>query len=152
MKTALICLVFIFLLVTVQACSGGNTQKEKNNDISDGIMPSEFSTRFSSIKIKKERELFYAEKRRELKRKNPVDDVNKAIQDNNIYLMIVSEGRGRSRSFPGVLEPQVIIDNCNTVAVNGMGDVLYGKNHRLYRQELLQYMITFNSLMLSYCK
>ncbi len=151
MKDLLKLLVLILPVVTVQACSSPipNQTEEAN---SGSIMPKEFGDRFSSEKIKKERELFYAQKRLELKQSSPVADVNNALRENNVYLMVVPARRGGSRSFPGLVEGQVATGNCKIVAADGMGDVLYGKNHRLYRQELLQYMSQFNTLMAPYCK
>ena len=151
MKNLLKLLVLILPIVTVQACS--NPAPNQAEDSSSGsIMPKEFGDRFSSEKIKREREALYAQKRRDLKRRDPVADVNNAIRSNNIYLMVVPGGRGGSRSIPGLIEPKVLQVNCKAVAVESMGDALYGKNHILYRQELLQYMREFNALMSPYCK
>ena len=151
MKSLLKLLVLILPVVTVQACTS-NTPEQSEDVRSESLMPKEFSTRFSSDKIKKEREALYLQRRLELKRKNPTADVNNALRVNDIYLMAVPAGRGGSRSFPGLVEPQIITVNCKTVSAEGMGDVLYGENHRLYRQELLQYMRKFNTLMSPYCK
>ncbi len=151
MKNLLKLLVLAFPIVTVQACSNPSSDQTDNSN-SDSIMPKEFGDRFSSEKIKKEREAYYAQKRLELRRSSPAAEVNNALRANNIYLMVVPAGRGGSRSIPGLAEPQAVKVNCKTVSVEGMGDVLYGKNHILYRQELLQYMRKFNALMSPYCK
>ena len=149
MKNVLKMLILCFPIVTIQACS---SPKQTENSNSDTIVPKEFGDRFSSENIKKERELFYAQKRLELKRTTPSADVKKALKSNNIYLMEVPEGRGGNRSIPGLIEFEVLQVNCKTVPAQGMGDVLYGKNHILYRQELLAFMREFNILMMPYCK
>ena len=151
MKILLKLLILTFPLVTVQACSSPASDQNQGGN-SESIMPKEFGDRFSTEKIKKEREAFYAQKLSELRRSSPSADVNTALQANDIYLMAVPAGRGGSRSYPGLVEPQAVNVNCKTVSAEGMGDVLYGKNHILYRQELLQYMSQFNTLMSPYCK
>lgn len=142
-------------LMSVQACTSTSENeviRTNSSSNADGSMPKEFEGRFSIEGIKAEREAFYAQKRRELRRLSVVAEVNAAIRSNNIHLMAVPSGTGGSRSFPGLLEPQLQTVNCNIKFVESMGDVLYGKNHALYRQELLNYMRRFNALMAPYCK
>ena len=143
-------LILCFPLVAIQACSSAEPIEQNSN--SRSTMPKQFGDRFSSEKIKQEREAFYAQKLSELRNTSPTEKVNQALQANNIYLMEVPAGRGGSRSIPGLIEPNVSQVNCKTIPSEGMGDVLYGKNHMLYRQEMLKYMQEFNALMAPYCK
>ncbi|MEH6457365.1 MAG: hypothetical protein V7749_13630 [Cocleimonas sp.] len=151
MKNLFKLLVLVLPIITVQACSSPVPNKTDDSS-SASIMPKEFGDRFSSEKIKREREALYAKKLSELRLKDPATEVNNALRSNNIYLMAVPAGRGVSRSIPILNEPKSLQVNCKTVAVEGMGDALFGKNHILYRQELLQYMRKFNTLMSPYCK
>ena len=139
-----------FFFFTVQACS--SPVPDQSDSSSDNITPEEFGDRFSIDNIKKEREAYYAKKRLELKNTSPSAEVVKALRSGNVYLMEVPAGRGGSRSLPGLVEPKILQVNCKTVPVEGMGDVLYGKNHILYRKELLIFMREFNALMIPNCK
>lgn len=139
-------------LLIFTACSGTATNDTNEKSSSDSIMPKEFGDRFSIDNIKKEREAYYAKKRIELKNTSPSAEVVKALRSGNVYLMEIPAGRGGSRSFPGLVEPKIMEVNCKTVPVEGMGDVLYGKNHILYRKELLIFMREFNALMIPNCK
>ena len=149
-KSTLKLLALSLPLVAIQACSSPEPGMQNTN--SGNIMPKEFKERFSSEKIKQEREAFYTQKRTELKSISPREKANQALQTNNIYLMEVPAGRGGSRSIPGLIESEISQVKCKTVTADGMGDVLYGENHMLYRQELLQYMRQFNEIMAPYCK
>ncbi len=149
-RTMIKVLVLSSFLITIQACS--NPQTNEQNSVTRSPASKKFGDRFSSTKIKQERENYYAQKRFELKRISPKEKVRQALQANNIYLMEVSAGRGGVRSIPGLANSNVPQVSCKTVSVEGMGDVLYGKNHMLYRQELLQYMQQFNLLMMPHCK
>jgi hypothetical protein len=158
LKDTLKLLLLSLPLVAIQACSSPELKQQSSNSVgntsnnSDRIMPKEFEGRFSSNKIKHEREAYYLKKRTELRKTSPSQKVNQALRSNNIYLMEVPGGRGGSRSIPGLIEPKVVQVNCRTVPAEGMGDVLYGKNHLLYRQEILQFMQEFNAMMAPYCK
>lgn len=145
-----LCFLSLPILASVQACSAPKVNNVKTN--TDSAMPKEFGNRFSSENLKKEREAFYAQKRIELKSLNALTEVKRALQSNNIYLMVIAANRGTSLSVPGLLDPQVQSVNCRIQSVEGMGDVIYGKNHIAYRQEILRYMTEFNALMQSYCK
>jgi len=151
MKNLLKIFILTLPLATVQACSNPELNQTENTH-SESIPPKKFGDRFSVENIKKEREAFYAQKRIELKRSTPTVDVKNALRNNDVYLMVIPAGRGGSSSIPGLIEPKVTNVNCKTVFVEGMGDILYGKNHMLYRQELLQYMRQFNALMSQYCR
>lgn len=145
-------LLFIALpIIIVQACSSPVPNKTDDSS-SASIMPKEFGDRFSSEKIKIEREALYAQKLRGLRLKDPATDVNNVLRANNIYLMAVPAGKGVSRSISGLTESKVLKINCKTIATESMGDALYGKNHILYRQELVQYIRKFNALMFPNCK
>jgi len=150
MKNTLKLLLMSLSLVAIQACSSAEPKEQNSN--SGNIIPKEFGELFSSENIKQEREAYYAQKLSELRLMSPAEQLNEALRTNNIYLMSVPAGRGGSRSIPGLIESQVMKVNCKTVAVEGMGDVLYGKNHLMYRQELLKYIREFNALMSPYCK
>ena len=143
-------LILCFSLVAIQACSSAEPKEQNSN--SRSTMPKQFGDRFSSDKIKQEREEFYAQKLSTLRNTSPREKVIQALQANNIYLMEVPASRGSSRSIPGLTNPKISQVNCRTVPAEGMGDVLYGKNHMLYRQEMLRYMQEFNAFMAPYCK
>lgn len=143
--------LFIPLLFSVQACSTP-VPASSSNSKTDSAMPKEFGSRFSSEKIKQERESYYSQKLMQLKSLNAGYEVSKAVQSKNIYLISTIAGRGTTASIPGLVGPQTQILNCKIVASEGMGDVLYGKNHLKYRQEMLRYMREFNALMQPYCK
>lgn len=152
MKKTLQILTMSLAFFTVQACSSPKPEQADRSPNSDSIMPKEFGDRFSIDHIKNEREQFYAQKRMELKRTSPIEQVNIALRKNAPYLMKIPGGRGGSPTFPGLVEPKVLQVKCNTQTVQGMGDVLYGKNHSLYRKELLLFMKEFNALMSPHCK
>ena len=104
-----------------------------------------------SEKIKQERENYYAQKLLQLKSMNAANDVAKAVQSNNFYLLTVLAGRGTDAAIPGLLGPRVQVIKCNLIPTEGMGDILYGKNHLKYRQEMVKYMREFNALMQPNC-
>ena len=138
-------------LILVQACTNPSETDYSSNQ-NHSAMPKEFGDRFSIEKIKQERETYFAKKRLELKRMEPATEASRAIKSNDAYFMVVSAGRGSGQSIPGLVEPQLQIHNCRTVAAEGMGDVLYGANHMSYRQELLTYMRQFNAIIAPYCQ
>jgi len=145
----------IFLLSSVmfyiQGCSAPNANEIENLN-SNKSKSKVFGDRFSIENIKKEREAYYAQKISELNNLSPSTEVQKALQSNSPYFMATADGKGTTLSIPGLIDPKIQPINCKTVAVEGMGDVLYGKNHLVYRQQMLSYMSEFNSLMSQYCK
>lgn len=154
-------LVLSLPIVAVQACSspvpnqtdgskiakGSNQAKDSN---SNSNFPKGLSNRFSTSKIKEEREAFYTQKRIELTQIDPSTAVRNALRDNNIYLMAIPAGRGGATTIPGLSEVTTNV-KCSIVAAEGLGDSIYGENHMQYRRELLKYMREFNTLMSPHC-
>jgi len=159
------CVLIAFsLLASINACSSPsenevskpiqakqNSSNKNTTNSNNPNMPKEFGNRFSIEKIKQEREAFYAQKLFALNNKQAVLEANNEINKNNLYLMAIPAGRGSTLSIPGILDSQLPSIKCKTQTVEGLGDVLYGKNHLIYRKKITEYMLKFNRVMADRC-
>ncbi|PID33837.1 MAG: hypothetical protein CR955_00870 [Thiotrichales bacterium] len=144
--------VLSFGLMT-QACVSVPNESVNNtasNTASTSML--ERSKRFSTKNIKKRKEAEFAQKYADLKRMNPAVEVNKALNNNNVYLLAYHLGRSRARVIPGLLEAQSAQSKCRVLELEGMGDVIYGPNHLKYRTALEKYAREFNRKMVRHCR
>lgn len=107
---------------------------------------------YSTGKIKHDRELIYAQKLYDLKRKNPVSEANSAIDRRDFYLMSYLSGRGGINKVPGLTQQELINNRCRYQTIAGFGDAIYGENHLRYRVAMRQYANQFNRIMMAYCR
>ena len=114
--------------------------------------PDQYSDRFSVEKIKQRREAEYAQKLADLNKMNPANEVQKAVNNNSIYLLAYQTGKGGSTQIPGLNEQQTSNIKCRVLQLDGMGDAIYGENHLKYRAAIQKYASQFNVAMYPNCR
>ncbi|MEE9327846.1 MAG: hypothetical protein V3U71_11185 [Cocleimonas sp.] len=147
----------IFLIVSsimlLQAC--GATTPEPSVQTSAQASKSKlerFSRPSSTTDIKQKRENEYQQKLAELETKSAANDVQQAIARNQIHLLSYYGGRSTVAKVPGLSAQQLNTVRCPLKQIDGMGDVIYGRSHKMYRKALLRYATDFNLRMVSHCK
>jgi len=108
--------------------------------------------RFSVKAIKERREKEYQKKLVELAEKNPAEEVQKAISNNQLHLLMYQSGRSSPTKIPGLTQEQLKNMRCQLTQIDGMGDTIYGKNHLEYRKAIREYATQFNLAMYPYCQ
>lgn len=147
----------LFLLISsmllLQACGATTPEPSVQTSAQASKSKLERFTRPSNTSdIKQKRENEYQHKLAELERKSAANDVQQAIAKNQIYLLSYYAGRSATAKVPGLSAQQLNTVRCPLKQIDGMGDVIYGRSHKMYRKALVRYAADFNSRMVSQCK
>ncbi len=86
----------------------------------------------------------------ELSRRNPAQEAQQSIASGERNIMGYYAGRGGLK-LPGLTLEQQASQRCTLKTLDGLGDVIYGKNHLKYRVALRRFAKAYNIAMLPNC-
>lgn len=98
--------------------------------------------------IKQREEQRYQVLLAELNQRDPVAEANAAISRGDLRMLAYQAGRGGITlpGFPGETA------GCGVILLDGMGDVIFGKQHLQYRVALRRFATQYNQLVYPHCK
>lgn len=102
----------------------------------------------STSSIIDNKEMKYARLYQLNKNRSGTQDAIDSVESGSRVVKVIVAGRGNTVIPAFDHAPK----NCQLEVVEGMGDVIYGENHMMYRKFMRDYSKDFNTVMKKYCK
>jgi len=107
----------------------------------------------SAKEIKAQEEKKYAQELKAMEKRNPAKDAQAAKSLGFPYLLAHYAGRSSSLIIPGIDNQHLKTaqQRCPILIMDGLGDMVYGKQHMAYRKASTDYAVAFNKVTYKAC-